>query len=189
MSPIAKSMAVSTPAVRAFSRVARIACGSRSLPWMQGRSDARPRASRSSASTHRPRHASTSKPSQRVGNASPCRCRPGATSATISAPSINRVPLPHIGSSRSPPSACTCGQPPRISTAAATFSFSGASPCNLRQPRRCIGPPPRSIDRIARPLRITRLMRTSGVSTSTSGRVPVLARRVSTMASFTRCAA
>ena len=47
----------------------------------------------------------------------------GRSSPAISAPSISRVPLPHIGSSRAAPSAWIFGQAPRSSIAAARFSF------------------------------------------------------------------
>ncbi|MNU88824.1 hypothetical protein D3C71_786460 [compost metagenome] len=59
----------------------------------------------------------------------------------------------------------------------------------MRQPRRCIGPPPRSIEIVARPLRSDRLMRTSGNSVFTDGRSSPCERRLSTTPSLTRCAA
>ncbi|MNS97391.1 hypothetical protein D3C72_1317180 [compost metagenome] len=184
-----KRMAWATPATSAFSRAAWIATGSMSLPWTTGFSAARPAASRSRASLWMVFQAALSKPSQRLGGRLPWRIRPGATSAAISAPSISRVPLPHIGSSRPPPAACRRGHCARISSAAARFSFNGASCAAPRQPRRCSGPPPRSIDSEARPLRSDRLTRTSGRSVLTEGRSSPSSRMRSTMASLIRCAA
>lgn len=182
-------MAWPTPAVSAFCLAAWMACGSTSLPWITCLSALRPAVSRARASSIRLFQASRSKPSQRLGGMLPWRCRPGATSAAIKAPSISSVPLPHIGSSRPPPSLWIFGQLARSSTAAARFSFSGASFCAMRQPRRCIGPPPRSIEIVARPLRSDRLMRTSGKSVLTDGRSRPCERRLSTTPSLTRWAA
>ncbi|KAG1079648.1 hypothetical protein G6F40_016216 [Rhizopus arrhizus] len=109
---------------------------------MTGFNAARPAASRSRASLWMAFQAALSKPSQRLGGRLPWRIRPGATSAAISAPSISSVPLPHIGSSRPPPAACRRGHCARNSSAAARFSFSGASWAAPRPPRRCCGPPP-----------------------------------------------
>ena len=65
------------------------------------------------------------------------------------------------------------GQPPRSSIAAARFSFSGASPCPRRQPRRCSGVPDRSSDTVATSRCRRRLMRIDGRSRSTPGRAPM----------------
>ena len=59
------------------------------------------------------------------------RCRPQGQSA-IRAPSISRVPEPHIGSARGPPRAATSGHPALSNTAHARFSLSGASPPSMR---------------------------------------------------------
>ena len=61
------------------------------------------------------------------------RSSAGAASAAIKAPSVRKVPEPHMGSNSMPPRfANVPGQPARNSTAAATFSFSGARPPSLR---------------------------------------------------------
>jgi hypothetical protein len=117
------------------------------------------------------------------------RCRPGATSAAYRAASISSVPEPHIGSTSAPPSAITCGQPARSSTAQASVSFSGAATCSIRQPRRCRLSPDRSMLSVARSRRRLRLMRTSGCAVSTDGRSPWRVRNWSTTASLTRCSA
>ena len=55
----------------AASRAALMACGSRSLPWKQGRKIAKPRCARCRASAHSVCHEATSNPSQRVGGRPP----------------------------------------------------------------------------------------------------------------------
>ncbi len=184
-----QSTSPASPASTSLSRAAAIARGSMSRPANTGRSAARPADSRVRASSSWRCHSASSKPSQREGGKPPWRRSPGATSAAISAASITRVPLPHMGSSSPPPAAYTRGQRPRSSTPAARFSFSGASPWWARQPRRCNGPPPRSTDSTARPLRTTRFRRRSGCPGSTSGRAPVAWRITSTTASLARCVA
>ena len=109
----------------------------------------------------------------------------GAISAAIIAASTKKVPTPHIGSASAPPSAAIRGQPARINTAAARFSFSGAAPCCRRYPRWCRLWPERSRDRIASPRSRRRCTRRSGLILSTEGRVPSFRRSLSTMASLT----
>jgi hypothetical protein len=68
------------------------------------------------------------------------RCRPGAMPQAICAASMATVPAPQQGSSSGPSSARPC-QPAAASMAAASVSFSGASPVSSRQPRLKRGSP------------------------------------------------
>ena len=63
------------------------------------------------------------------------RCRPGAMPQAICAASMAMVPEPQQGSCSAPPASGVPRQPAAASMAAASVSFSGASPLSSRQPR------------------------------------------------------
>ena len=131
------------------------------------------------------------------------RCKPGAMRQAICAASMTMVPLPQHGSYKgSPcstpategtaggvsPGAVSSGmlQPLAASMAAAKVSFRGASPLSSRQPRLNKGSPVVSKYSVSiLSVRCT-WTRTSGRWVSTSGRTPVLSRKRSATASFTR---
>ena len=63
------------------------------------------------------------------------RFSPGAMPQAICAASIAIVPEPQHGSWSAPPASGAPRQPAAASIAAASVSFSGASPLSMRQPR------------------------------------------------------
>ena len=69
------------------------------------------------------------------------RCSPGAMPQAICAASIAIVPEPQHGSCSAPPASGVPRQPAAASIAAASVSFSGASPLSSRQPRLNSGSP------------------------------------------------
>ncbi len=86
------------------------------------------RAERRASASARKRAQSAASWPRHFKNPKYSRSRAGAASAAIKAPSVRKVPEPHIGSSSIPPASAICGHPARNSTAAATFSLSGARP-------------------------------------------------------------
>ena len=89
------------------------------------------RARRSRASSRSRSHSAASWPRHPV-KPKYSRSSAGAASAAIKAASVRNVPEPHMGSTSRPPRSIMPGQPARSSTAAATFSLSGARPPSMR---------------------------------------------------------
>ncbi len=116
------------------------------------------------------------------------RFRPGAMSQAICAASIAIVPEPQHGSCSAPPASGVPRQPAAASIAAASVSFSGASPLSSRQPRLNSGSPELSTYSEARSGPRCSSSGRSGWRVSTLGRSPWLSRSASQTASLTRSA-
>ena len=117
------------------------------------------------------------------------RCRPGAMPQAICAASMAMVPEPQQGSCSAPPASGVPRQPAAASMAAASVSFSGASPLSSRQPRLNSGSPELSTYSEARSGPRCSSSGRSGWRVSTFGRSPVASRSWSHTASLMRSAA
>ena len=112
----------------------------------------------------------------------PARITPGAIRLAICAASIKIVPLPHIGSNRG----CSGCQPLKAKIPAAKFSLSGAAPFSSLQPLLNNGSPEVSIYKVICVASKKAMTRTSGVAVSIVGRLPVISRNRSQIASLMR---
>ena len=117
------------------------------------------------------------------------RLSPGAMPQAICAASMAIVPEPQQGSCNAPPSSGVPRQPAAASIAAASVSFSGASPLSSRQPRLNSGSPELSTYSEARSGPTCSINCRSGRCVSTLGRSPVASRIASHTASLMRSAA
>ncbi len=107
----------------------------------------------------------------------------------ICAASMAMVPEPQQGSCNAPPAAGVPRQPAAASIAAASVSFSGASPLSSRQPRLNSDSPEASTYSVACVSARCSINCRSGVRVSTFGRSPLRSRSWSHTASLTRSAA